>query len=329
MQKLQNENMKELSFFKYYNEISSTELFSNNFSSDLKKVCKFCKKTSADVTFKSKPHVLPELFGRNNFTSNDECDLCNLKFGRHENDLSNFISPYQTLISQKTKNGIPDFQGRKKMGELSTTIININGSPSINFQNNITDFNFDYSNNVFIAKFKKKKFIPANVYKSLVKIGISLCPNEEITAYSKTLDWLLSDQLEGFILDIPFALFRTKFSKKMYKSPSATLFKRKHNANNNAYYPNLSLLICSGIMTYQLFIPFCSETNSQTDNGRKINLEIFPAFMYELEFQKGQTEISIASNELPIIQYDLNFNAKCEEDELVKFSYTDIIRNKH
>ena len=90
-------------FIDKYEQISSTNDFKGKFNNTFDKVCKFCLKTSKEATFKNIPHVIPELLGRNNYTSNDECDNCNKLFGTYESDLANYISPYQTLIGQKTK----------------------------------------------------------------------------------------------------------------------------------------------------------------------------------------------------------------------------------
>ena len=320
--------MEQLNFFKNYEELSSTELFRNKFQNGIDKDCKFCMKTNKEVSFNNKPHVLPELLGNNNYISNDECDSCNLKFGGFETDLSNFISPYLTLISQKTKSKIPEFQGRKKRTELSTTIKIENGNPQINFGDNINDFEYDYTKKVFSAIFKKKKFIPVNVFKSLVKIAMSLCPRDEMVFYRRTIDWLCSSLGDNkFVLDIPYALIRTKFSRKYYPKPFATLYKRKQIIDDDIYYPHLTLVVCSGIMTYQVFIPYCSENENINMKKRKINIEIFPAFMYDIEFPKGQKELNIRVSDLPLIQYDMNYNGIVEEDELIQLSYKDLIRN--
>lgn len=95
--------MNTLSFLEKYQQLTTTKDFENKFKRNIKKVCKFCSKTSNETTFLNTPHVIPELFGKNNYTSNYECDECNKLFSYFETDIANFISPYQTLIGQKTK----------------------------------------------------------------------------------------------------------------------------------------------------------------------------------------------------------------------------------
>lgn len=316
--------MEKPTFFDKYELISSAENFRGKFDITIDKVCKFCQKTSKENTFKNIPHVIPELLGKNNYTSNEECDNCNKLFGAYETDLANYISPYQTLIGQKTKTKIPTFQSRKELNEKSTTIRYINGNPNINFQNNLSDFNYDLSNKNLSIKLKKKKFIPINVYKSLVKIGLSLCPVNELKDFKTTIEWLSKcDNNQEIIYDIPLNLYRTRFSNKHYKKPFATLYKRKLEITNNVYEPKLCLVVCSGLLVFQLFIPFCKETeNIVTEKFRLIN-EIYPAFLLNIDF-KDKEEIEIKPSELPIIKYDMNYYAQVEEDELINFSYDSI-----
>lgn len=46
------------------------------------KKCRFCNKSYPDVSFKNIPHIIHELFGRNNIASNFECDNCNQKISK-------------------------------------------------------------------------------------------------------------------------------------------------------------------------------------------------------------------------------------------------------
>lgn len=57
-------------FINKFERINSTEKFERNFIKNIEKTCKFCSKTTKETTFKNVPHIIPELFGKNNFTSN-------------------------------------------------------------------------------------------------------------------------------------------------------------------------------------------------------------------------------------------------------------------
>lgn len=318
-------------FLEKYEPIASCDVFENQFSSTGKKTCKFCGQSSDETTFKTKPHVIPELLGKNNFTSNEECDSCNELFGRFESSFANYISPYQTLIGQRTKNKIPKFQSRKEGREQSTTIVNNAGGPNINFGRNLSDFVYDYENNILSIKLKKKKFNPIHVYKGLVKIGMSLCPAKEIANYQKTLKWLRMDEEnlgQRMVYDIPLTLFRTRFSSKHFSKPSATLYKRVSDFTSNIYRPNLCLVVNSGILVFQIFIPFCKETENIDLTKFSFEPTIFPAFIFDLKFPAGQKEMKIDIADLPIKEYDMSHYPQVEKDEWVSFKYKELKRNE-
>jgi len=237
--------------------------------------------------------------------------------------LANYISPYQTLIGQKTKNKIPNFQSRKNLNEKSTTIKYINGKPNINFNNNFSDFNYDLLNKQLSINLKKKKFVPVNVYKSLVKIGLSLCPITELKEYTKAIEWLAEkDNNEKIIYDIPLNLFRTRFANKYYEKPFATLYKRKSEIINNTYEPKLCLIVCSGVLVFNYLFHFVLKLKNKFRKYKLIN-EIYPAFLLNLDF-KGKKKINIKPSELPLIKYNMNYYGQVEENELINFRYEEI-----
>lgn len=239
------------------------------------------------------------------------------------------MSPYQTLIGQKTKKKIPIFQGRKDENQNSTIIKNINGNPHLNFGINISDFNYDYQNHQLSIIVKKKKFIPINVYKGLVKIALSLCSSEELESYKKTISWLCEKEhnTNSIIYDIPLLLIRTRYSTKYNPKPSALLFKRKVSISENIYRPKLCLIVYSGILVFQIFIPFCKETETISKNEYKFQYDIFPAFIFDVSFPKDQEKIQLDLSNLDIAKYDMNYNQHVEENELIMFKYDNIVRN--
>lgn len=323
--------MSSLSFFETYERISSADDFKNSFKKDINKICKFCSNTSTNVDFKNIPHIIPELLGRNNYTCNEECDSCNTKFGRYETDLSNYISPYQTLIGQKTKNKIPSFQGRVSGSYKPTLMRNKDGKTEINFGGNLSDFKYDYKGKILNLNFKKKKFIPVNVYRSFVKIALSLCSKEELQNYDGITSWLLdsTDNMDTYVYDLPLHLFRTRFENKYYTIPTATLYKRRKDISiEGSYIPNLCLIVNSGVFTFQLFIPFCQETKAINTKVLKLRQELYPAFILGMKPIEGQDEITIQLDKIPVIRYDMNCFVKVEEDEIISLKYENLLQIK-
>jgi hypothetical protein len=317
-----------MDFLEKFELLSSTREYHKSFEKGIVKHCKFCGKSSEETDFKNIPHVLPELFGKNSYTSNDECDSCNELFGKFESDLANFVSPYLTILGLKTKKKIPTFQSRKGEGESSTLIKSKEGKPHFDFRNNLSEFQYDYDNqkvNVFV---KKKKFIPINVFRGLVKVGLSLCPIDELKLYRKTIKWLSQEKSnsQDFIPDIPLLLYRTRLANKFHQKPSAQLYKRKSEIKDGTYRPRHCLVVYSGVLVLQIFIPFSTETEDLNKGAHRLEYDLFPAFMFDYEFsdEKKQTVVNLSS--LPIVQYNMDFHGGVEENELISFTYDKIIR---
>jgi len=81
-------------------------------------------------------------------------------------------------------------------------------------------------------------------------------------------------------------------------------------------------------LVFQIFIPFCVETeNIKPEDFQLIN-EIYPAFMLDVDFQ-GKKKITLKTNELPIVKYDMNFYKQVEENELIGLKYEKIERKQN
>ncbi len=114
-------NKGEFSFLHHYDlHKSTTDIVDKFRKNPTGKTCRFCNKKSPEVSFDTIPHIIPELFGRNDLTSNFECDSCNQLFQKFECDTSNMIQHYLGLLRIKTKHGIPSFQSIKNCNEFST-----------------------------------------------------------------------------------------------------------------------------------------------------------------------------------------------------------------
>src|SRR5689334_16716472 len=55
------------------------------------RICRFCKRSYPEVQFSNYSHLLPQLIGNSNLYSDFECDSCNERFSKIENDLAEFL----------------------------------------------------------------------------------------------------------------------------------------------------------------------------------------------------------------------------------------------
>ncbi|NHZ46308.1 HNH endonuclease [Cupidesulfovibrio liaohensis] len=71
-------------------------------------VCRYCKKSAPDVSFKNTAHTIPMSLGNINLVSGDECDECNHYFGNTlENCLGNFTIVERAIFGIKGRKRLP------------------------------------------------------------------------------------------------------------------------------------------------------------------------------------------------------------------------------
>lgn len=68
-----------------------------------RRVCRFCKGSYPNVTFKKNAHLLPEFLGNRTLLSDFECDVCNAYFSKFENDFANRVAIGRTVHGIKGK----------------------------------------------------------------------------------------------------------------------------------------------------------------------------------------------------------------------------------
>ncbi|WP_418219866.1 HNH endonuclease [Chryseolinea soli] len=177
----------------YYLHKSVENLTERYIRDQTNKTCRYCHGKFPEVTFLTKPHIIPELFGRNSVTSNFECDDCNKRFQKYESDTSSMIQHYLGLLNIKTKNGVPTFQSIKKSGENSSVLRRDEHQVNLAFGTNANDFELDEENRILTIYFRTKKFMPYSVYRTFLKMGISLLTDDELSYNNHYLKLLNSE----------------------------------------------------------------------------------------------------------------------------------------
>jgi len=296
------------SFFDYYNLHKSSNDITDRFIKDpTNKICKFCGVSHPEVSFDTTPHIIPELFGRNNLTSNFECDTCNQKFQKFESDTSTMVQHYLSLLNIKTKNGVPTFQSIKKPDEYSTTLKSSGNSRNLYFGNNLTDFEFNDEEKSLSVKFRTRKFRPFSVYKIFLKMGISLLTDEELKMNYHYLEFLNSKEpiIDGRQV---WTTFRYMLKTKYHLVPKVNLYKAKTTLQDNTEFPEFAILVNFANIIFQFFLPISKKNMDEHNPENRLRLELFPAFVLDDITQLKRIEL---------YQLDLN--------EVRKVSITDNI----
>lgn len=170
------------------------------------KKCIFCHKTSNEITFIKKPHVIPFLLGNSFLLHHEECDECNTFFGEVlECELDKYLKPHRTLNRLKNRKG-----------NLINTIISGERSFKFNETSNSYDFklqeeefHFVQDSNTITFKIKQEKHSPMLVYKAFMKIFFGLLPRNHLYKFEKLRKWII-ERNDSLILFSPLNVIKTR-----------------------------------------------------------------------------------------------------------------------
>jgi hypothetical protein len=182
-------------FNKYYQEIFSFDARKNKkiFLGDkINRSCRFCGKTSPEVSFRNTAHAIPELLNNRQLFSNYECDVCNNKFSETvENQLGILLTPYRAIRQLKKK-------GNRTVQLSKTTklkLVNGNFIVTMPFLKDKDDkshveYGTDREGKVFLRVTYPVEFNPIECYMAFVKMALSIAPDTEINNLHWAIDWL-------------------------------------------------------------------------------------------------------------------------------------------
>lgn len=235
------------------------------------KVCRFCGKNESEVSFKKIAHVFPEAIGNNGLASNYECDTCNQYFGNTiENEYSNFFSLYHSVIQIKGKKGVPRCSYKipctlrtDKCAEYCVDIDFKSGIPVIRQCKEVGDRYIRFANNEITISKPVGKHCPIAVFKAIVKMAISVMPEEELPCFFNTINWLLNPKHSN-IYDSKKLLVRYKMIPgfNVTKYPHYVLYRRKRTVWNKPY---MLFNLTYGCFSLFIEIPRDSENSSHSE----------------------------------------------------------------
>lgn len=231
-----------LDFFKKYELLNSSNNYNSSFEKS--KICRYCNKNVNEVSFTQATHLLPELLGKNKIYTYDECNNCNSLFSKYETHLSIFIRPHISMLGVQGKTKIPAFHSRTidRDENTRTTLTYDKENDNRNIVvRDVEDYVIDYENKTGHIVFRKQPFIPLLVYKSLVKIGLSLLPKEFDMYNKKVFEWLSNRRND---IDFITNGFITTIHKQKFNNPSASLYRAKTLSTESVEFPEYILILC-------------------------------------------------------------------------------------
>ena len=152
------------------------------------RVCRYCKKSAPDTTFKKEAHTIPIMTGNRWLTSLDECDRCNAIFSVHEDHFGKYVLPFRALNGVRGRNGLPVLATAAGRIEATDTGINIAHSPGSPI------IVSDDENKKLTLTVTRHAHVPQGVHKCLVKMALALMPPEVLPKYEYLVPWILDPE---------------------------------------------------------------------------------------------------------------------------------------
>lgn len=268
-------------FFKVYDLVNSdfaTISEKKGLKFPTERSCRFCNLCSPKVTFTKKAHTIPEFLGNTHSLSDFECDTCNKHFGKLENHLSNFIGAAITLNRTKGKKKIPSSPSYDKKILAKKTEF-FGAKTAIEFgstENSPEKITYNQAANEYSIEFETQPFVPYDVYKSLLKLGLGLLSESDLKDYAFAFQLLQDIHNKKFVKNEILSLYIHNISSP-FNYTGIFLFKKR---SLTSLEPPLSLVLFYGQCMYQIYIPF-SLQYLKLIHGKTITFPMLPPILTE------------------------------------------------
>lgn len=171
--------------------------------------CRYCGETDLKH-FRKTAHLLPESSGNRRVVSLDECDRCNKKFSDFDSQLACFLNPIRTIGQIRGKKGVPRWdqpgsrlrrslasEGRRGHLSIEASDLRLEEAVAWDPVRQVMELRTLIPNN---------RFRPRQAYKALAKAGLGLLPEQEITNFSKMIQWVRQrkDNIDFPVLEVGF-----------------------------------------------------------------------------------------------------------------------------
>ena len=259
--------------------------------------CRFYNHKSAIQTFYKKAHVAPEGIGNRRFISYYECDVCNETFGNTiEDDFNKYLGPYRTIHQIKGKKGIPTYQPIR--GEDRIEFDTETNSLLAKLQ--IDKVELDETNKILKLKTKTQPFRFVNVYKCLLKIALTIIPEDELQYFDGSLKFLNNEGIYKEKLPVNI----TNTGDRGIEYIEMYLFKRN---NNICKAPYILFLLRFKSLVFQTYLYI---------NSKDIGKELTTYFLKEF--------VGSTYNKATRINLDMNNNDKRTDINETTFTFREI-----
>jgi len=264
-----------------------------------KRVCRFCGRTMADgAFFRKEAHAITEGLGNKTVILMEECDECNEYFGKTiERDLLTYLSLFRTFFGILNKdNKIPTIKGKnfeyRNNGDRNISLYIIDdGTNTFSEDTSLPPTNI-------LLKFNEK-LLKQNIYKALVKFGLSILNSSKMIKFKETIEWVRN--ADNFKMNLPKVALLASY--KLYKERPLLVVYIRTNDNKNIPYAVAEFHFT--FLTFVYIIPTFSDDEKifLSDDEYKEFWKCFKHYYLVKEFKFESFDDSINRE----VQFQLNF----------------------
>jgi len=292
-----------------------------------KRICRFCKKSDPQTTFKKIAHAIPESLGNKNIILNEECDECNEYFSKTlEKDFLTYFRFFNTFYQIKNKsNSIPKIK-QKQFSVRHIDSNDPNNKKILEDAQKVSQHPIDIDNfYVIMAHMEDNdsktlsdapptislksddKLTEQNLYKALVKFSLSILDTNLLVKFSNTLEWVRdNDNFKEKLPQISMLLN----PHKIEKIPKMIIYMRNNEGKNLPYAIGEFHYTC---FTFVFIIP---TFNDELDFSNELNFENFKNFFKIYQFDKRQwTYLNWISSVPENFVFNMNFKPNSEKEK--------------
>jgi hypothetical protein len=313
-------------FWKIYSLLNDSASLPN-LDNQEKTFCRFCKRDASATSMTEITHLLPELLGKNQIHTYEECNECNHVFSDYESHLSNFVRPFITILGISGKRGVPAFRSRSinsKPDSVTELVYAACGKRKL-FVGEESDVTIDWENNTMSLLFRQPPYVPVKIYKALVKIGMSLLPRHFDPDCQHIYRWLLSKDND---IDYVAGGFITTLTGAYWAAPSAELYQANHLHTKEEEYPEYTLILRFANQVLQIFLPFTDVMRREhKKDKRTLCVNLLPPMPYlNIErVQRSYQIMAVSFSQDYSIKADRNIHFTFGEIEMMQPATTDEI----
>lgn len=278
---------------------------------DKKGSCRFCGLETPTVKFNNESHAAPEFLGNHQLILNSECDRCNKYFSDHlEDSLDKYTRHHRTVgqIKGKTRK-IPSYKSKDHRARFD---VKNDEMPKILARRDEPHFSLDPAKNTATLRFQIPAYIPIAVYKSLVKIALSIIDRKEIPNFTSAIKWIREPD-HTYFKDRPLhplQMFRAYVpGPRPFPRLTLMVYKKKDLVSLRF---KCMFLIAFGNIVYQIIVP------SNDDHALPIDAMKFVAIPIPQEFGSKYGRVA-----WKVIDLEKTTRIKYSEEE-INFSFEGI-----